>query len=157
MRARALIDGKVTCNYEDGDSVLVDFQRAAGQTEVLTSGNYFGDSGVKAMDKFQSIFDTMNAAPFGGLPGIAEMGAAVWAQLRNDVGIIANLDKYRPVGGVNLERGVTVSGDRSKRYKVGDITIGGGSGQMVELWVNNETYEDDTGSQVRYLATNKMV
>ena len=157
MRARAIIDGAVTCTYEDGDVVSVDFRRAAGQTEILTSGNRFGDAGVSAMDKFQSIFDTMNDADFGGLPVSVEMGGGVWAKLRKDVEILANLDKFRAVGGVVIERGVTVSGDRSKRYKVGEITIGGASGQSVELWVNNETYEADDGTQTRYLPSNTMV
>jgi len=157
MRAKALIDGQVTCNYEDGDVIVVNFQRDTSHTEVLTSGNRFGDSGVSIMDKFQSIFDTMNDAEFGGLPLQVEMGGGVWAVMRKDAEILANLDKYRPVGGVTMERGVVTSGDRSKRYKVGEITIGGASGQAVELWVNNETYEADNGTQTRYVASTDMV
>jgi hypothetical protein len=156
MRARALIDGSVVCTYEDGDVVTVNFQRAAGHTEVLTAGNRFGQSGVSIMDKFQEIFDTMNDAEFGGLPVQAEMGGGVWAVMRKNVEIMANLDKFRPVGGFTMERGVAVSGDRSKRFKVGEVTIGGGSGQTVELFVNNETFEADDGTQTRYLATTDM-
>lgn len=157
MRAKAIINGEITCVYEDGDTVVVNFGRAAGHTEVLTSGSRFGDSGVSVVGKFQQIFDTMNDADFGGLPVQIEMGGGVWSVIRNDAEIKQNLDKYRPVGGVEIERGITVSGDRSKRFKVGEITVGGGSGQVVELWVNNETFEADNGTQVRYLGNNEMV
>jgi hypothetical protein len=157
MRAKALIDGKVTCNYEDGDSVLVDFQRDAGHTEVLTAGNRFGDAGVSVYDKFQAIVDTMNDAEFGGQPVQVEMGGGVWGVIRKDQEIKDNLDKFRPVGGLTIERGVVTSGDRSKRYKVGELQIGGGSGQVIELFVNNEAYEADDGTQVRYVGNNEMV
>jgi hypothetical protein len=154
---RALIDGKVTCTYEDGDTVLVDFQRDAGHTEVLTGGNRFGQAGVSIMDKFQAIVDTMNDAEFGGLPVQVEMGGGVWAVIRKDAEILANLDKYRPVGGVEIERGVATSGDRSKRYKVGEDQIGGGSGQVIELFVNNEPTRPTTARRFATLATNEMV
>lgn len=157
MRARAIIDGAVTCNYEDGDVVTVDFKRNAGHTETLVGAARLGQAGVSAMDKFQSIFDTMNDAEFGGLPTQVEMGGGVWALLRKDAEILANLDKFRPVGGVMLERGIVTSSDGGKRYKVGEITIGGASGQTIELWVNNETYEADNGAQARYLGNTEMV
>jgi hypothetical protein len=157
LRARALIDATVTMAYEDGSSATVDFQRAAGQTEALTSGNYWGDTGVSIMDHIQEIVDTMNDAEFGGLPVQIEMGSSVWAVVRKDEEILANLDKYRPVGGVEVERGVATAGDGSKRYPVGSITIGGSSGQRIQMYVNNETYEADNGTQTRYLAANSMV
>lgn len=157
MKARALIDGTVVCNYLDGDVVTVDFKRAAGHTEVLLAGDRFGQAGVSIMDKFQEIFDTMNDAEFGGLPVQVEMGGSVWAVMRKDTEILANLDKFRPVGGLSIERGVVTSGDRSKRYKVGELTIGGASGQSIELWVNNETFEADDGTQTRYLGAADMV
>jgi hypothetical protein len=157
FRARALIDGSVVCRYEDGDVITVDFQRDAGQTEVLTGGNRFGQAGISVMDKLQAIFDTMNNAAFGGLPVQIEMGGGVWSVIRKDTEVLANLDKFRPVGGVTIERGITVSGDGSKRYKVGEITIGGASGQSVEMFVNNETYDADDGTATRYLGNSDMV
>jgi hypothetical protein len=156
MKARALIDGSVVCTYLDGSSVTVDFQRAAGHTEVLTLGDRWGQAGVSIMDHFQSICDEMNDAEFGGLPVQAEMGSGVWAVLRKDEEILDNLDKFRAVGGVEIERGVAVAGDRSKRYKVGELTIGGASGQKIELIVNNETYEADNGTQTRYVGASDI-
>jgi hypothetical protein len=157
MRAQALINATCTFAYLDGTSVTVDFQRDSGHTETLGSGSRFGDSGVSVMDKLQSIIDTMNDAEFGALPVQIEMGSSVWNVLRKDTEILDNLDKYRPVGGVEIERGVATSGDGSKRYPVGAITIGGSSGLRIQMYVNNETYEADDGTQTRYLAANAMV
>jgi hypothetical protein len=157
LRARALIDATVTMTYEDGKSATVDFLRDAGHTETLTSGNQWGDTGVSIMDHLQSIVDTMNDAEFGGLPVQIEMGSSVWAVMRKDTEILDNLDKFRPVGGVEIERGVATATDGSKRYPVGAITIGGASGHRIQMYVNNETYEADNGTQTRYLAANAMV
>lgn len=156
MKARAIIDGKVTCLYNDGTSILVDFQRAAGHTEVLSSGSRWGDAGISIFDKFQSVMDTMNAAEFGGAMVRAEMGGAVASVLLKDTEMKAKMDGYRPVGGINLERGL-VNGDGAKSYPIGDITVGGTSGQKIELWVNNETYTPKGGGTARYLANNEIV
>lgn len=157
QRARAIIDGKVTITYLSGEEFLVDYQRAAGHTEVLTSGNRFGDSGVSFMDTLQRIADTMNNAEFGGMFTKVTMGGGVWSVIRKDAELKAAMDAYRPYGGVVIERGLVTGGpDGGKVFKVGTITVGGTGGQEIELWVNNETYTEN-GVQVRYLGTNEMV
>ncbi|MBB5985927.1 major capsid protein [Sphingobium lignivorans] len=156
MKARAIIDGKVTCVYRDGTSVEVDFQRASGHTEVLSSGNRWGDSGVSIYSKFQSVMDTMNNAAFGGTMVHAEMGQGVANVLLADTEIKAKMEQYHPVPGVNVERGL-INGSGEKRYSIGSFTVGGNSGQRIELWVNNETYTADNGSAARYLGTNEIV
>lgn len=153
MRAKAIIDGKVTVTYKDGTSVLVDFQRAAGHTETLLTTARWGQSGVSIMDHIQEVCDTMNNADFGGLPTRMTIGGDVWAVLRKDAEIIANLDKFRPVGGVTIERGLVAGAGGSKVFKVGDISIGGGSGVTIEIYVNNETFSSGT----RYLGASEVV
>lgn len=154
MRAKAIIDGKVTCTYKDGTSVLVDFQRDAGHTEVLTAGNYWGDSGVSILDHVQSICDTMVDAAFGGLPTRITMGGGVASVVRKDAEILEHMD-INVKGGVHtVDRGLT-SGD--KIYKFGELFLGGASGQTIELYVNNETYTADNGTQTRYLANNEII
>jgi hypothetical protein len=157
MRARALIDGTNIITYLDGTSVTVDFQRDTGNTEVLLGGLRWGQAGVSIKDKIQAICDTMNDIEFGGLPVQIEMGSGVWAVMSKDQEILDSLDKYRPVGGIELERNIAVSGDRSKRYPVGSITLGGSSGQRIEMYVNNETYEADDGTQTRYVGASDIV
>lgn len=158
MRARSIIDGKFTATYDTGESVLVDFQRAAGHTQTLTSGNRFGDSGVSILDYIQSVVDTMNNAEFGGMPTRITMGGGVAAIIRRDQEILSHMDRFVEGGSVRVDRGV-VSGvaNGGQIYKFGELFIGGASGQSIELWVNNATYMDNQGNQQRYLANNQML
>lgn len=159
MRARAIIDGKVTCAYKDGTSVEVDFQRAAGHTEVLTSGNYWGDSGVSILDHIASISDTMNDAEFGGQLTRVTMGGGLAAIVRKDAEILKHMDINISGGRHSVERGLLPNGAAGgdKIFKFGEIFIGGNSGHVIELWVNNETYTNDSGTQTRYLGNYEIV
>lgn len=153
MRARAIIDGQVICTYKDGSAVTVSFQRDSDHTEVLTGGNYWGDSGVSILDHISTIADTMSNAQFGGLPVRATMGGTVANVMRNDADIKAHFD-LQVKGGLHfVDRGMTPT---AKVYKFGDLYFGGG-GQKIELWVNNETYTDDAGADTRYLGHNEVV
>jgi hypothetical protein len=154
MRARAVIDGKVTVVYKDGSSYLVDFQRASGHTEVRTSGNRWGDSGISILGHIQTIMDTVDAAPFGGLINRITMGGSVASIVRKDAEILAHLD-INIKGGVHVvDRGLAPTG---KIYKFGELFVGGASGHVIELWVNNETYTADNGTQTRYLGANQII
>lgn len=158
MKARAIIDGKVTCVYRSGESVLVDFQRAAGHTVTLTSGNRWGDSGISILDSIQGIIDTMSNAEFGGMPTRITMGGTVAGVVRKDVEILKHMDINIKGGSVTVDRGVVAGANgNGKIYKFGELFVGGGSGQTIELWVNNETFTADDGSQVRYLGANEVL
>ena len=158
MRAKAIIDGEVTITYEDGESVLVDFQRDAAHTETLGAGDRYGDSGVSILDHWQLVIDTMNDAEFGGMVTKITMGGSVASVVRKDAKILEHLDTNIRGGTVTVERGiVTGAAGGGKVYKFGELVIGGASGQRVELWVNNETYVDDTGTTQRYLGNNEVV
>ena len=157
QRAEVLRTGKLSITYLSGESFLLDFQRDAGHTEVLTSGNRFGDSGVSVMDTIQRILDTMNNATFGGVPVKIVMGGLVWSKIRKDAELKAAMDAFRPYGNINIERGLVSGGNQGgKVFQVGTIGVGGNEGQTIELWVNNETY-DVNGSQVRYIGANEML
>jgi len=154
MRSQAIINGAVTIAYKDGQSVSVDFQRAAGHTEVLGSGFRFGETGVSVLDKVKSIMDTMNDAEFGGFPTRWTMGGDVATVVRDDAEIKEHLDLNIKGGVHDIDRGLAPSG---KVYKFGELAIGGGSGQKIELWVNNETYTNESGTQTRYLGAKESV
>lgn len=157
QRAEVLRTGLLTITYLTGETFTLNFQRASGHTETLSSGSRFGDSGVSVMSTIQRILDTMNDAAFGGVPVDIVMGGSVWAAIRNDAELKAAMDAYRPYGAINLERGLVSGGpDGGKVMQVGTIGVGGNSGQTITLWVNNETY-DVAGSQVRYIAANEML
>jgi len=158
MKARAIIDGEVTINYLDGTVAVVDFQRDDDHTEVLTMGNYWGDSGVSIVDHIQTIVDTMNDAEFGGMPTRITMGGGLGAIVRRDAEILEHLDKNIAGSTMRVERGL-VSGANGggKIYKIGELQVGGASGQNIELWVNNETYTANDGTQARYLGNYEAV
>jgi hypothetical protein len=153
LRAKSIIVGKVTITYKDGTSVLVDFQRNSNHTETLAGGNRWGQAGVSIMDHIQRVCDSMNNADFGGLPSRMTIGSDMWTVLRKDAEIIANMDKFRAVGGVTIERGIVAAADGGKVFKVGDISVGGGSGASIEIFVNNETFSSGT----RYLGANEVI
>lgn len=158
MASKAIIDGKVTVDYEDGQSVLVDFQRAAGHTEVLGSGDRYGDTGVSILDHWQTVFDTVNDADFGGVITDIVMGGDVMPLVRGDSEILAHLDTQISGGTVTVERGL-VGGAAygGKVYKFGELLVGGASGQKITLWVNNETYTAPNGTTQRYVGAKEVV
>jgi hypothetical protein len=155
MAAKAIIDGQITLAGPNYPTTLVDFGRSAGHTIVLGSGERFGDSGVSIVDFFQLVVDRMVDAEFGGMPTRATMGDAVWAKIRKDAEFLDHMDVNIRGAAMTIERGL-VSGE--KIYKVGEMSVGGGSGAMIELWVNNETYKDPvSGTSTRYIGSKEIV
>lgn len=155
MRARAIIDGKVTCTYKDGTSVEVDFQRDPDHTDVRTGGtNQLNDSGVSILGEVEKIIDTMTNAEFGGTPTRWTMGGDVFSVVRSDAEILEHMD-INIRGGVHRVDRALAPG--SKVFKFGDLYIGGNSGMAIELWVNNETYQDDSGVSQRYLGAKDSI
>jgi hypothetical protein len=154
MKARAIIDGQVTCTYLDGTAALVDFQRSSDHTEVLSGGNRWGDTGVSILDKVTSIVDTMVNSEFGGMPTRITMGGSVATVVRQNSEILDHMD-LNVKGGVHVvDRGLAPA---DKVYKFGELFVGGASGQTIELWVNNETYTADDGTTSRYVGANEAI
>lgn len=156
MAAVSLRDGKITLTGKDYPTTLVDFQRAALHTVTLGVGNRFGDAGVSILDFFQLVIDRMTTAEFGAVPVRATMGSGVWAVMRKSTEVLAYMDMtLRDSATVRVERSL-VSGEPV--FKVGELLIGGGSGGVIELWVDNSTYLDSV-SQVatRYIGTHQIL
>lgn len=157
MACRAIVDGKVTLTGENYPTTLVDFKRDAGHTVTLGVGERFGDSGVSIVDFFQEMMDLMNDAKFGGVITRATMGGGVWAVMRKDAEFREHLDLTLKGGNITIERGL-VNGTEGKIFKVGEMLVGGQSGQKIELWVNNETYIDPvSGADTRYIGSKEIV
>lgn len=155
MAATALRDGMVTLSGENYPTTLVDFKRAANHTITLTGGDRFGETGVSIVDFFQLVVDRMSNADFGGVPVRATMGGGVWAIMRKDEEVLKHLDKNLSGGNIRVERGL-VSGDPV--FKAGEMTIGGQSGQVIELWVDNSTYIDpETNAAARYIGNHQIL
>lgn len=158
LAARALIDGQVTLVGPDYPSTLVNFQRAANHTITLTAGNRFGDSGVSILDFFKLCIDRMVAAEFGGLPTRVTMSGVVAGIVQKDAEIRDHMD-INIKGGVHMvDRSILSAGENGEMtYKFGELSVGGASGRKIELWVNDETYQDDAGVQQRYLPTHEIL
>lgn len=157
MRARAIIDAGYTVVGPDYPAVTLSFGRDAGQTIVLGAGSRFGDSGVSIVSFFQTVVDLMNNAEFGGIPERATMGGAVATVLRADAEVLKHMDLFLAGGTIVVDRGLVAGAPGGgKVYKFGEMRIGGASGAKIELWVNDETYIDDTGTTQRYLGSNQI-
>lgn len=156
MGALALRDGAITLTGENYPTTQLDFQRAANHTITLTAGDRFGDAGVSILDFFQLVIDRMSTAEFGAVPVRATMGGGVWKILRKDPEILEYLDlQMRGAGDVRVERSL-VTGDPV--FKVGELLIGGGSGGVIELWVDNSTYIDPVDNvSKRYIGNHQML
>ena len=155
MAATSLRDGTCTISGEDYPTTLLDFRRDAGHTITLASGSRIGDTDVSAVDFFQLVVDRMTQASFGGVPTKVTMGGGVWAKLRKDSEFLDHMDTNIRGGNITIERGLVSGG---KVFKAGTMTIGGASGQNIELWVDNSTYTDPvTKAEVRYIGNHQML
>lgn len=156
MAAVALRDGQITLSGKDYPTTVVNFQRAANHTITLGSGSRWGDAGVSILDFFQLVIDRMTNADFGAVPVRATMGGGVWNVMRKSAEVLAYLDvQLKQNNNVNVERSL-VSGEPV--FKVGELMIGGGSGQMIELWVDNSTYKDpQTEAVTRYIGNHQIL
>jgi len=156
MAAVALRDGQITLSGKDYPTTLVNFQRAANHTITLDAGSRWGEAGVSILDFFQLVIDRMTNADFGAVPVRATMGGGVWNVMRKSAEILAYLDtQLKQNGNVTVERSL-VSGEPV--FKVGELMIGGGSGQMIELWVDNSTYRDpQTEAVTRYIGNHQIL
>ncbi len=156
MACTALRDGAITISGENYPTVVLDFKRAAGHTITLGSGNRFGDSGVSIVDFFQLVLDTMSTAEHGGVPVRATMGGSVWAVIRKDTEFLEHMDINIRGANITIERGLVPASNEP--FRVGTMTVGGGSGQAIELWVDNTTYlHPDTGVPTRYIGAHQIL
>lgn len=157
MACVALRDGQITLSGEDYPTTLVDFRRDAAQTDTLGAGDRFGDSGVSIVDYFQYVLDTMTSAEFGAVPTRATMGGKVWAAIRKDEEFLKHMDVNLRGGNITIERGL-VPGAGEKTFRVGTMTVGGASGQSIELWVDNSTFlHPETGVETRYIGAHQCL
>lgn len=155
MASKALIDGQVTLTGENYPTTFVDFKRASDHTVTLDSNAQWGDEGISIVDSIQSLMDRVNDAEHGGLVTRITMGGDVWKIGRKDTELLDHMDTNKRGGNITIERGLVSS---EKIFKVGEMLVGGNSGQTIELWVNNETYEDpETGVETRYLGAKDIV
>lgn len=154
LAARAAIDGSVTIGGEDYEDVVVDFARDPGHTIVLGGGSRWGEVGVSILDDIQSWMDMMAIAPFGGRPNRITVTPDVWAVVRKDEEVLAEMDMFRRGNTeLNIPTGLTPSQSYENSFAQRMGTLGAG----LDLWVYNDFYENNAGTHVPYLAAGNVV
>lgn len=150
MAARALIDGKVTLEGPDYPTTVVDFKRDASHTVIL-SGAQAWNSGSFAGSRMQDIqdwIDRIRRAKFGGPVNRLTVGAGVLQYLLKDEEVLAQLDKQTRGTNADLNTGL-----RAGEY----VEYIGKLSANLELWVNSDFYEDESGDAVPFLGDGDVV
>lgn len=153
LAAKAIIDGKVTISGDAYPAVLVDFQRDAGQTIVLTGTARWGQSGISIYGTLQDWMNLMAKAQFGGVPNRMTMGTDVWSVVQKDAEIIAHMKTdQRGDTKTVVQQGLIrpLSVQEPARY-VG--TLNG----MLDLYVYYDYYVDDAGVQQPFMGSKEVV
>lgn len=149
MCAQALIYAGYEVKGEEYPAVELDFRRDPSHTVVKTSGNFWGDAGVSIFDDIQAWADRMVDAEFGGYPNRLTITPKVWKVLRKDPEFQKHMDTQVRDPRATVERGV-IGAD--KVIKVGEITVGGNSGAVIEIWLHRDTFLDpETGINTPYM------
>jgi hypothetical protein len=94
MAAQVLFAGAVTITGDQYPAALVDFGRAAGNTVVKTSGNYWSDSSVNPLNDLQDWSDAMVKATGVALTEVT-MTVDVWKVFRSNAEVKTRLDRWR--------------------------------------------------------------
>lgn len=151
MAAKAILDGKVTITSDGYPTHLVDFNRAAGHTVTLGAGSRWGDSGVSILGNIQSWSDTMAQAEFGGIPNRLTVTSAVWAVMRKDAEIKAELDLNKRGNAVDIKTGLVFQNNTNL-----DVRYVGTLGEGLEVYVYNDFYHE-AGTATRFMDPRDIV
>lgn len=155
MAAKAIIDGRYTVEGEEYPAVELDFRRAANHTVVKGPGTYWGETGVSIFDDIQTYVDRMFDAPFGGFPTRLTVGSKAWAAMRKDDEFMEHMDTNIRDPRATLERGLI---NADKVVKVGELTVGGNSGSVIEIYLYRDTFLDPvTGTEQPFLEPTDIV
>lgn len=153
MCARAIIDSRIVIEGEEYPRTELDFRRDPNHTIVKTPGSYWGDTGVSIFDDIQRYADRMFEASFGGYPSRITIGSKVWAVLRKDPEFMKHMDTQVRDPRATVERGLIAA---DKVVKVGELTVGGGTGASLEIYLYRDTFEED-GIEVPFMAPTDIV
>jgi len=151
MAAKAVITGTVDVEYVDSPKVTVDFGRAAGHTIDATASQWAA-ADTDLLENIESWADTMATADFGGIANRLTVSPEVWAVMRKNTGIINEMSTQRRGNTeTNIRTGITVIDPNNMTKYVG--TVGAG----IDVYVTADFYQNNAGSQVKYLPAKSAV
>lgn len=142
MAAQVLLNGSITVAGDDYPAVVVDYQRAGGNTIALTSGARWGEATAKPLDDIEA-WGAQAIAPITTL--VMDRKAYRNFALNTDVQKL--LDGRR-----NSRSELEVGPDNGNLF-----SYKGALGSDIEIWVYSGYYRDESGNKVNYLPDNTVI
>ena len=145
LAAQASLYGKVTLEGEAYPRTIVDFERAANQTIVKTTGTYWGDPGVSIKKDIESWRFLARRAKFGGPLNRMTVTPRVWEVMRQD-------DELREEMNLNYRTASTSGTNLNFGIREGlDVEYVGAIGGNLRVFVYLDYYEDGDGNQIPFM------
>lgn len=147
MAAQAIINGQVTVVDQDYPERVVNFQRAANHTVVLTGGNVWSPTSDIVGD-IETWRTRVRRAVFGGPTNRLTVGTDVWDVMRKNDGLKKLLDTQVRGTDANFRTGIREGMDVE--------FIGRLSGTL-DLYVYSDYYQSDDGTVVPFMSSKDVV
>lgn len=148
LAARAMVDGKVTIEDERYPARVVDFQRDANHTVVLTGTSRWGQADANIIGNIESWRSRVRNAKFGGPTNRLTVAPDVWDVMRKDPEVLKQLDVNTRGTAMDLKIGIR---DGELVEYIGKLS------NTLELWINSDYYELPNGSTVPYMASGEVL
>lgn len=147
MAARAVIDGSITIEGENYPRVVLSFGRNAANTKVLSGAALWTDPLSNPLDDIEAW--SLEMFQRSGYPvSRITFGPMAWRAFANHPKVQAMLETRR--GSINaIETGPQQGQPFQHRGTLNSANI--------ELWVYNDTYEDNQGTSIPMMSTNDIV
>lgn len=137
MSSEALRTGKITVSGEDYPTVVVDFQRDASLTQLLTGAVRWGENGVNVLENLEDWAGLVQSKS-GAAARTVIMEPLAWRLFKKNAEVKALLEIRRGTGNtLSIDPMVRGQGNEKVRYvgAIGDF----------DFWVYNDVYVDDDG------------
>lgn len=142
MAAQVLLQAKLIISGEDYPTSEVDYQRAAGNTIVLTLGARWGESTAVPLDDIEA-WATQSEAPIN----ILVMDRMAYRNFAKSADVQKMLDGRR-----NSRSELEMGPDNGRLY-----SYKGTIGSDIEVWVYSGYYRDEDGNKVNYIPDNTVI
>lgn len=147
MASTILRTGAVTISGDLYPTTAVSFGRDAALTIVLTSGNKWGDSGVKVLDSLQDWADLVSQKS-GSHPSDVVMEIGAWKKFRIDADVVNRL---------NIQRRLSDTPTMGQQaIKQTGLTLVGTIDNF-NIWLYEGFYKDSSGTLQRHLPSGTVV
>lgn len=148
LAAKAIIDGQVLIEDERYPASLVNFQRDASHTVVLTGNSRWGQSDGNIIGDIETWRSRVRKAKFGGPTTRMTIAPDVWDVMRKDSELLKLLDTQTRGTDANFRTGIK---EGTNVEYVGKLS------NTLEVWINADYYELPNGTTVPFLESGTVV